>query len=636
MISYLNKLKLLRLSRNIKKTLVILLDIILCFFSVWISFYVITNEFYISPDIYLSFSLLSIILAFSIYWFFDLYNTFFRYTNLSINLKLFKLNFLYGLIYFLVIFFYEIKGAPKNFIIIQPIFLFVFIFISRLFITLLFSKFLNIKKKFYKQNVLIYGAGDAGRQLLAALENAKNFSVVGFLDDNINFHKQYLYGKTIYSVLDLKKILKTKRVDQVFLAIPSLGRKNKNKIIDKLNKYSLNVKTLPSLSELADGKITLSDIKEFNVNDLLNRDEIIPDIDLLNKNINSQTVIVTGAGGSIGSELCRQIIRLKPKKLLLFELNEFALYKIYEELKSINKNLKILPIIGNVQDQIKLEIILEKFKVDTVYHSAAYKHVSIVENNICEGIKNNVIGTLSITKASIKKNVKNFVLISTDKAVKPTNIMGASKRLAELCVQGLKNSNKDKLTNFSIVRFGNVINSSGSAIPKFKEQIKQGGPITLTHLEVTRYFMTIFEAAQLVIQAGALGKNAEVFILDMGESVKIIDLVYRMVTFSGLTIKDKNNIDGDIEIKNIGLRPGEKLHEELLLGNNPEVTIHPKIQKIDEPFIIFEKLEKELDKLNKFLANEDSKNVKEIITSIVSSYNSNAELVDIMFVKEED
>ena len=636
MIANINTSKLLNLNRTIKKTLVIVQDIILCFFSVWASFYVITNESYISLDIYLFLSLLSIIIVFPIYWLFGLYNTFFRYTNLSIYLDLLILTTLYGLIYFLVIFFYEFDEVPKTFGIIQPIFLFIFILISRLSIKLIFGKFFNIKKKFYKQNVLIYGAGDAGRQLLAALENNTKFSVVGFLDDNINFHRQYLYGKTIYSVLDLKKILKTKRINQVFLAIPSLSRSNRNKIITKLNKYSLNVKTLPSLTEIADGKITLSDIKEFNVNDLLNRDEIKPDINLLNKNINSQTVIVTGAGGSIGSELCRQIIRLKPKKLLLFELNEFALYKIYEELKSINKNLKILPIIGNVQDQTKLEIILEKFKIDTVYHSAAYKHVSIVENNICEGIKNNVFGTLSIIKASIKKNVKNFVLISTDKAVKPTNIMGASKRLAELCVQALNYSNKDKLTNFSIVRFGNVINSSGSAIPKFKEQIKQGGPITLTHLEVTRYFMTIFEAAQLVIQAGALGKNAEVFILDMGERVKIIDLIKRMVTFSGLTIKDKNNIHGDIEIKNIGLRPGEKLHEELLIGNNPEVTIHPKIQKIDEPFIIYEKLEKKLDKLNKFLSNEDSKNVKEFVASIVSSYNSNTELVDIMFVKEED
>ena len=296
-----------------------------------------------------------------------------------------------------------------------------------------------------------------------------------------------------------------------------------------------------------------------NIDDLLNRDEIKPNIKLLNKNINSKTVLVTGAGGSIGSELCRQIVRLKPNKLLLLELSEFALYRIQDELKSFSHNFKIISLLVNAQDQSKLETIFETFKVDTVYHAAAYKHVPLVEENICEGVKNNVFSTLAIAKASILKKVSNLVLISSDKAVRPTNIMGASKRLSELCMQGIYKNTKDLNTHFSIVRFGNVLESSGSVIPKFKKQIKEGGPVTLTHKDVTRYFMTVTEAAQLVIQAGAMGEKSEVFVLDMGESVKIIDLIHQMIALSGLTIKDKNNITGDIEIKITGLRPGEKL-----------------------------------------------------------------------------
>jgi len=325
--------------------------------------------------------------------------------------------------------------------------------------------------------------------------------------------------------------------------------------------------------------------KDLNIDDLLNRDEVKPDINLLNKNINSKTVLVTGAGGSIGSELCRQIIKLKPKKLLLLELNEFAIYKIYEELKTLNKNLKIISLLVNAQDQAKLEAIFETFKVDTVYHAAAYKHVPLVEENICEGVKNNVFSTLAVAKASVIKKVSNLVLISSDKAVRPTNIMGASKRLSELCLQGIYNHTKDIKTHFSIVRFGNVLETSGSVIPKFKKQIKEGGPVTLTHKDVTRYFMTVTEAAQLVIQTGAMGKNSEVFVLDMGESVKIRDLIYKMIKLSGFTVKDDENLNGDIEVKIIGLRPGEKLYEELLIGNNPQKTNHSKIQKTNAQFM---------------------------------------------------
>ena len=376
-------------------------------------------------------------------------------------------------------------------------------------------------------------------QLVTALENSPEFKVVGFLDDNEQFHKQILLGQNVYSPDKLEKLVKSKDVSLVFLALPTISRNERNKIIEKLNKYKLIVKTLPSISEIVDGRITISDIKDLNIDDLLSRKQVKPDLNLLTKNISSKIVLVTGAGGSIGSELCRQIIKLKPNKLILLELNEFALYNIFEDLIIMNKNLKIIPLLVNIQDQKKLETILETFKVDTVYHSAAYKHVPLVEENICEGVKNNVFGTLAVTKASVKKNISNLVLISSDKAVRPTNIMGASKRLSELCMQGIYDDNENINTFFSIVRFGNVLESSGSVIPKFKKQIKEGGPVTLTHKDVTRYFMTVTEAAQLVIQAGAMGKKSEVFVLDMGESVKIKKLINKMINLSGFTIKDE-------------------------------------------------------------------------------------------------
>jgi len=361
---------------------------------------------------------------------------------------------------------------------------------------------------------------------------------------------------------------------------------------------------------------------------LLNRNEVEPNIKLLNKNIFSKIVLVTGAGGSIGSELCRQIIRLKPNKLILLELNEFALYSIHEELKILNKNIKITPLLANSQDQKKLEIILDSFKVDTVYHSAAYKHVSLVEENICEGVSNNIFSTMAVANASIIKNVSTFVLISSDKAVRPTNMMGASKRLCELYLQGINMYHKENNTDFSIVRFGNVLESSGSVIPKFTKQIKEGGPVTLSHEDVTRYFMTVTEAAQLVIQAGAMGKNSEVYVLEMGEGVKIKDIIYKMIKLSGLSIKNKKNPEGDIEIEITGLRPGEKLYEELLIGNNPKKTQHSKIQKISDPYIPFNQLENDIMILKNLLAENKAFEVKNYLLKLVKSYQSNADMVD--------
>ncbi len=484
-----------------------------------------------------------------------------------------------------------------------------------------------------KKNVIIYGAGEAGRQLVISLKNNPEFKVIGFLDDNEKLKKKFLLSHKIYSPSDLRKLITTNYVDLVFLAMPSIGRNKRNQIIKKLNKYKLIVKTLPSISEIINGKVTVSDIKDLNIDDLLNREEVKPNIKLLNKSIKKKTVLVTGAGGSIGSELCRQIIKLKPKKLLLLELNEFALYKIYEELISYYNSKKIIPLLADTQDQAKLELIFETFNVETVYHAAAYKHVPLVEENICSGIKNNVFSTLAIAKASIIKKVSNLVMISSDKAVRPTNIMGVSKRLSELCMQGIYNNTKNIRTNFSIVRFGNVLESSGSVIPKFKKQITEEGLVTLTHKEVTRYFMTITEAAQLVIQAGAMGKRSEVFVLDMGKSVKIIDLINKMIKLLGMSIKDRKNPNGDIKIKIIGLRPGEKLYEELLIGKNPQKTNHSKIQKINDPFIKFNKLEKELNSLKKLINYNKADKVKKLLEKIIKSYKPNSEIVDHIYLE---
>ena len=379
----------------------------------------------------------------------------------------------------------------------------------------------------------------------------------------------------------------------------------------------------------------MSDIKDLSIDDLLNREQVQPNLELLSKNISSKVVMVTGAGGSIGSELSRQIIKLNPKKLILIELNEFALYKINEDLKNINKSIKIIPLLINIQNKTKIEHVFNTFNIDTVYHAAAYKHVPLVEENICESVKNNVFGTFILAEAALKYNVSNFVLISSDKAVRSTNIMGATKRLAEICVQSLYN-NQNKQTKFAIVRFGNVLESSGSVIPKFKQQIKDGGPVTLTHPDVTRYFMTITEASQLVIQAGAMAEKCEVYVLDMGESVKIKGLIDKMIKLSGLSIKDDKNLDGDIEIKIIGLRHGEKLYEELLIGNNPQPTIHKKIQKAQDPFIPFNKLKTDLDFLTNLIEKNKVEQVKHMLSNLVSSYQSNSKIVDHFYEQQSN
>ena len=624
---------LLNLPRFLKRTIVVFVDLNLSILCTCCAFFLRLDDFNVPMYATLHASLLSIIIFIPIFWLLGVYRTIFRYSGLSIISLLLRAVFIYGLLYFSIIGIYGIQNIPKSIGIIQPLLLFFGIINFRFFIKYLLSGNLYFKNKSdSKKKVLVYGAGSAGEQLAYSLENNSNLmKVVGFLDDDKKLQDQVLMNKTIFSPSHINYLINSEEVSLILLAMPSIKRNRKNVIIENLNKYNVTVKTLPTVMDIVDDKVSISDIKDLNIEDLLSREQVEPNSELLSKNISSKVVIVTGAGGSIGSEICRQIIKLKPHKLLLLELNEFALYKIYEELIHLNKNLKIIPLLNNVQNEHKLNKILKTFKVDTIYHAAAYKHVSLVEENICEGVNNNVFGTLRIARAAIFQKVPNFVLISSDKAVRPTNIMGASKRLAELCVQGIFEDESNINTKFSIVRFGNVLESSGSVIPKFKKQIKEGGPVTLTHPEVTRYFMTITEAAQLVIQAGSMVKKCEVFVLEMGESVKIKELIYKMIKLSGYTVKDDKNLDGDIEIKVTGLRPGEKLYEELLIGDNPKKTKHKRIQKAQDPYIPFNQLKIDLDILNSHLKNEEASAVKKMIEKLVPSYKSNSKIVDYIY-----
>ncbi len=625
----------LLLPRYAKQITVIIFDIGLCVLCTWLAFYLRLEKFITINDITLIAALLSVFLAIPIFWLLGLYRAIFRYTGLSIFFSISMAILIYALIYFSAIGIYAIQGIPRSIGIIQPLLLFFSVTGSRLLVKyLIVSNYNSTNNSKNKKKILIYGAGSAGRQLLSSLENNTELEVVGFLDDDVKLHNQVMLGQTVFSPTRLDNLINLKNVNIVLLALPSISRNSRKKIIEKLNSHKLIVKTLPRVQDVVDGKVSVSDIRDLDIADLLSRDEVLPNNDLLNKNISSKVVLVTGAGGSIGSELCHQIVKHNPKKLLLIELNEFALYKIFEEIKNLNSRTEIIPLICNVQDKSRINQIFKTFNVETVYHAAAYKHVPLVEENICEGVLNNVFGTFVVAQAVIDQRVSNFVLISSDKAVRPTNIMGATKRLAELCVQGLYENEKNKFSKFSIVRFGNVLQSSGSVIPKFKKQIQEGGPVTLTDPEVTRYFMTTKEAAELVIQAGAMSQNCEVFVLDMGKSVKIKELIYQMIINSGLTIKDIDNPEGDIEIKVIGLRPGEKLYEELLIGDNPKKTNHEKIKKAQDTFIPFNELKIDLDTLKDLLQVNKAVEIKNMLKKLVHTYKSETKIVDHLYVEQ--
>ena len=529
-----------------------------------------------------------------------------------------------------ILYFKLLPDVPRAVPILYLFLFFIWLWNSRLTIRELLTRLQGknqrrIKNEDDYDNVVIYGAGEAGRDLLEGLRNSHKYNVVAYVDDDPQLTGAYLLGKKIYAADELVSLVEELDIAQVFLAIPSISRAQKRQIIDKLSGIAIKIKELPSLEEIADEKVTVSSMRKIDILDVLDRQTVEPDAKLLQMNIKDKCVLVTGAGGSIGSELCRQVIKNQPKCLVLYELSEFALYSIHQELtiKQANtpayKNIEIIAVIGNVTNESNLFRILNLHNIQTVYHAAAYKHVPMVEHNPFEGVINNTKGTYHCARAAIAANVETFVLISTDKAVRPTNVMGASKRLAELVCQAL--SQTDSQTYISMVRFGNVLGSSGSVVPLFTKQIEQGKPITVTHPDVTRYFMTIPEAANLVIQAGAMASGGEVFVLDMGEPVKIVDLAHRMIHLSGLDIKDAAHPEGDIEVIFTGLRDGEKLYEELIIGeDNVESTDHPLIMQAMEHSFPLDELESVLFELTEKQKEFDVPWLKQQFKQFVAGY----------------
>lgn len=461
-----------------------------------------------------------------------------------------------------------------------------------------------------KTPVMIYGAGSAGRQLAQALTNGAEFAPVVFVDDDETLQRATLLGIPVIDPNEVEATVKEQGIERILLALPSASRATRKSILESLELLNVRVLTVPGMADMVNGEMAIDQLQDVRIEDLLGRDPVEPEPALMRKHIAGKVVMVTGAGGSIGSELCRQIIHQQPKALVLYELSEFGLYSIDKDLRELIAKHKlpaidIFPIIGTVQRRNRIEAVMTSFSVQTVYHAAAYKHVPLVEYNMVEGVRNNVFGTWHTAEAALKANVELFVLISTDKAVRPTNIMGTTKRLAELVLQGLAERTKatDGNTRFCMVRFGNVLGSSGSVVPLFKRQIEQGGPVTVTHKDITRYFMTIPEAAQLVIQAGTMGDSGAVFVLDMGEPVKIVEMARKMIHLSGLEVRDEQHPQGDIEISYTGLRPGEKLYEELLIGDNVTACDHPRIRRAHEDALSWSAMEALLDQLNEACQN---------------------------------
>jgi FlaA1/EpsC-like NDP-sugar epimerase len=575
---------------------------------------------------------------------FGLYRAVIRYIGFKALWAIVQAVSLYALVWGAIGFMVATDGIPRSVILINWVLSLLAIGGVRIFARALLSENTNFKFLMFnfelngksqgdKKRVLVYGAGDAGVQLVSALSHSSEYNPVGFVDDLKELQGNQITGLNVYSIDAIEGVISKLRVDEVLIAMPSASRTKRLDIINILESYPVLVRMLPGVAELAEGKVSIGDLREVSIKDLLGRDTVVPNKELLSKNITNKVVVVTGAGGSIGSELCRQIVFLKPKALILYEMSELALYTIEKELSNIGMHsMDLYPILGSVNNKTRLTNVFKRFGVDTVYHAAAYKHVPMVEFNNTEGVDNNIFGTLNCAQAAIDTGVKTFVLISTDKAVRPTNTMGATKRSAELVLQALSAKQSD--TKFTMVRFGNVLGSSGSVIPLFKQQIKVGGPVTVTDVNMVRYFMTIPEAVELVIQAGAMGTGGDVFVLDMGKPVRIDDLAKKMIHLSGLEVKDESNPDGDIEIKYTGLRPGEKLYEELLIGDNVSETDNPLIMRAQEEMLAWDELEPILNDLQIAITNCDQKKLRELLIQIVPGFKPQCEITDVLYNEE--
>jgi UDP-N-acetylglucosamine 4,6-dehydratase len=636
------------LSRRTKAAILICADTFFAVLALWAAFSLRLGVFYVPKgDVWYLFAIAPAI-ALPIFLKLGLYRAIIRYIEVRALWTIIQACVLYALVFALILYQSGIKGIPRTVTPLNWLNMMVLVASSRFFVRWWLGEiYISLGgvrgyERRHKKNVVIYGAGSAGVQLAAALDHGREFKPVAFIDDDHSLQRQKVNGLRIYPLSSLSYLIERHKLAYVLLAIPSATRSRKSEIIRLLEPYAVHVMSMPGLSDIAQGKVKVDALQEVEIADLLGRDSVPPDSSLLSANISGKAVMVTGAGGSIGSELCRQIISLKPKLLVLFELCEYALYAIEKELQQLSakispdNQLEIVPLLGSVTNAGRVEKACKAFKVQTIYHAAAYKHVPMVEKNPGEAIWNNIFGTLNVARAAIAANVETFVLISTDKAVRPTNTMGATKRFAELILQALSLDVETHQTRFTMVRFGNVLDSSGSVVPLFREQIARGGPVTVTDERIIRYFMTIPEAAQLVIQAGAMGLGGDVFVLDMGEPIRIVDLAKRMIHLSGLEIKDKNHPNGEIEISFIGLRPGEKLYEELLIGDNVSATTHKRIMRAEDQVISWPELENLLTTLEKAVKNEDFERVRAVLKYAVTGFVPQCDIEDLLWKQSQE
>jgi FlaA1/EpsC-like NDP-sugar epimerase len=639
MLSNPSKNTVLQLPRYAKRLIVLALDLLMSVVAVWLAFYLRIDQLGMPVGQQYFVYALAPVLFVPLFISMGLYRAIFRYTGMATMLTTGFTVGIYALFFFCALLYFKWEGVPRSLGLIQPLLFLIFVGSSRA-IARFWLAGLSAKSRHTSGRLLIYGAGEAGVQTATAMAVSRQFRLMGFVDDDSGKMGRSINGVTIIGSNHVADAISRLGITDILLAIPSLDRGARNEIISKLRSFPVHVRTLPGLGDLAAGRVSVQDFQELDVEDLLGRPPVAPDRALLAKNLTDRVVLVTGAGGSIGGELCRQITLEKPHQLILLDHNEFGLYTIHSEILSLCKekalHIDIVPLLASVNNFDRLSDICRQYCPHTVYHAAAYKHVPLVESNPCVGVLNNVFGTLNMARAAIESKASHFVLISTDKAVRPTNVMGATKRMAELVLQGLASSTSvqfdlpdgmksDVVNNhtlFAMVRFGNVLGSSGSVVPLFRKQIENGGPLTVTHADVTRYFMTIPEAAQLVLQAGAMAHGGEVFVLDMGQPVKIIDLAKRMIQLAGLTLRTQDNSNGDIDIELTGLRPGEKLYEELLIGDNPEATANARIMKANEDFISWSLLSPRLVALRLAAIHNDQAHIKNTFSTLVHGYSS--------------
>lgn len=618
----------LGLSRPFKRIISVIIDAVLLSIAFWGGYWV-RLDTAIPVKSLLHWELLAILVPFTVFVFvkLGLYRAVLRYVGFKVLWTVALGVFCSTISLVMLAFFMEV-ALPRTVSVIYFAFAVLLVGSVRLFFRMLVNQ-----GKHNRTPVLIYGAGSSGRQLQLALNQGHEFFPIAFVDDDPAIRKAVIQGINVYSPDLIGDLVSRFDIKKILLAIPSASRAVRQDVIHRLEHFPCEVLSIPGMADLVDGNAHIDELKEVSIEDLLGRDAVNPIPELMNGNINNKCVMVTGAGGSIGSELCRQILRYKPQKLILFEISEYGLYVIDKELNDISRTenivVEIIPLLGSVQRQHRLKAVMSNFNIQTVYHAAAYKHVPLVEYNVVEGVRNNVFGTLYCAQAAIASGVDTFVLISTDKAVRPTNTMGASKRLAELVLQAL--AVEQSHTRFCMVRFGNVLGSSGSVVPLFRQQIRDGGPLTVTHPDIIRYFMTIPEASQLVIQAGAMGMGGDVFVLDMGKPVKILDLAHRMIRLSGLDFKSEQNPDGDIEIKITGLRPGEKLYEELLIGEQVEGTEHPRIMKATEQMLSWSELRKFLIELDSACHRFEHEEIRQLLLSIPAGFTPTDGICDLVW-----